>query len=61
MKPENTFVIISKRWVSMTFFTFLIYVYHLVMAIYGVDQFTDISQQRLCKEGQSIEDASAVY
>ena len=44
LKPENTFQIITKRWVSMTLITMLIYIYHLIMAIYGVDQYTDISQ-----------------
>lgn len=44
LKSDTTFVIITKRWKSMTSITFLIYMYHLIMAIYGVDQFTDISQ-----------------
>ena len=54
-------IILSKRWLEFTLMTALIYVFHLIFAIYGVDKFTDITQHRVCKTGQTIEEAASIY
>lgn len=59
--PEMLYVFIEKRWGTISALTGLIYCVHLFFAIYGVDQFTDISRLRPCKDGQTPEEASAVY
>lgn len=50
LKSENSMEILGKRWVSFSLITILIYVFHLIMAIYAVNVFTDISKERLCKD-----------
>lgn len=51
LQSENSLEILNKRWVSFSFFTFFIYAFHLIMAIYAVNVFTDISRTRPCKDG----------
>lgn len=48
LTPETTFEIIVKRWIRMCSITGLIYCYHLFFAMYGVDQFTDLSGKLSC-------------
>lgn len=35
----------------MSLLTFLIYVFHLIMAIFAVNVYTDVRQNRACKDG----------
>lgn len=51
LRSENSLEILGKRWVSFSLGTCLIYVFHLIMAIYAVNVFTDISRTRPCKDG----------
>ena len=44
--PELFYVFVQKRWGSISAITGVIYSIHLFFAIYGVDQFTDISRMR---------------
>jgi len=40
--PEQSFVILGKRWLSMSAVAVVIYSFHLVMAIYAVNCYTDV-------------------
>ena len=61
LTPNASLIILSKRWVEFTAMTALTYVFHLIFAIYGVDKYTDITQNRVCKTGQTIEEAASIY
>ena len=44
IQPKNSYIIISKKWGQFTLMTGIIYLYHIIWAIYGVDEFCDISR-----------------
>ena len=51
LKAEHSMEILNNRWKSFSFLAFLIYAWHFFMAIFAVNVFTDIRQNRQCKDG----------
>jgi hypothetical protein len=46
--PDNKYKLIQKRWGSFTLATLPFYLLSLFFAVYGVDQYTDISGTATC-------------
>lgn len=46
--PENKYNLIQKRWGFFTIFTLPFYLVSLFFAVYGVDQYTDVSGRATC-------------
>lgn len=59
LKSENTFKIISTRWGLFTALSGVIYVYHLIATIAGVNVYTDVSRLTPCA-GKEGDEASKV-
>ena len=51
LESEHSLEILNNRWLEFSLLTFLIYVWHLIMAIYAVNVYTDVKQNRACKDG----------
>ena len=51
LESEHSLEILNNRWMEFSLLTFLIYAWHLVMAIFAVNVYTDIKQNRACQDG----------
>jgi hypothetical protein len=56
-----SFKIIETKWISFSLIAGLIYLYHLIWTMYGVNQFSSQSREITCGSATTKEDASAVY
>lgn len=58
---EASFKIIETKWISFCLITGVLYLYHLIWTMYGVNQFSSQSREIVCGSAANKEDASAVY
>jgi len=61
LDPEVTFKILDTRWLLFSAICFVVYAYHFVWAMAGVDKFAHYTRLFPCGEAQTLEDAEAVY
>lgn len=61
LKPENLATILDNRWGLFTILGGIIYTYHLLWTITGVDKFTDITRFNMCGDAKDKYEASAIF
>lgn len=61
LMPANTFVILDKRWGLFTILGMVVYTYHLLWTITGVDKYTDITRTYKCGDATNADEASAIF
>lgn len=61
LRPDVTYKILTTKWGTFTLLGGLVYAYHFVWAITGVNAFTDISRLNQCAGNPQGDDSSAVY
>lgn len=60
-KPECMHEILQKRWGIFFLFSTLVYIYHFLSIIIGMDKYVHYSRFTGCKDTTSFKDASAVF
>ena len=61
LKPTELHVVLEKRWGLFTILAGIVYSYHLVWTITGVDAFTDISRFNKCGDATNADESSAIF
>lgn len=60
-KPQHLFVVMEKRWGLFTIIAGIVYIYHLLWTITGVDKFTDITRFNKCGDATDKLEATAIF
>lgn len=60
-KPDNLAEILDKRWGMFSLYTALVYTYHFLTIIIGMDKFVHYSRFTGCAGATDFKEASAVY
>ena len=61
LRPRFAYEVIEHKWGTFTILGFIVYSFHFVMCIGGVDKFTDITRKNICGNATNEDDASAIF
>lgn len=61
LSTEVTFKILDTRWLLFSAICFVVYAYHFVWAMAGVDKFSHYTRLFVCGEAKNADEAMAVY
>ena len=61
LHPNATHKIIEAKWLLFSGICFVVYAYHFVWAISGVDKYADYTRFKLCGDAKNMNEATSIY